>query len=130
MHDRQKLLLAFALSPLTLPLMWATLATYWGVSYGEIQMGVGLIFVPAAYAAAAFFGVPAFLLCRALGWGSVFIYLSGGVVMGLATGVALGLWDGEVDSITLTLCSAAGASSGLVCWLIIHRLRVAGQAPS
>ena len=128
MHNITKLLLAFAISPLKLPLKWAALEAHWGVSYGEIQMGAGFIFMPAAYVAAAVFGVPVFLLYRALGWGSVFFYLSGGVVMGLATGVALGLWDGEMDSITLALCSAAGASSGLVCWLIIHRPRAARPA--
>jgi len=130
MHDRQKLQLAFVLSPLTLPLMWAALAACWGVSYGEIQMGVGFIFMPAAYVAAAVFGVPVFLFCRAVGWESIFVYLSGGLVMGLATGVALRLLDGEVDSTTLALCSAAGASSGLVCWLIIHKPNAAGRAAS
>ncbi len=130
MNDRQRLLLAFVLSPLTMPLMWAALAAYWGVSYGEIQMGIGFIFMPAAYAAATVFGLPIFFLYRALGWKNVFMYISGGVAMGSATGVALGALEWEIDLTTLALCSAAGASSGLVCWLILGRFNAVGRAAS
>ena len=128
MYDRRRLLLAFVLAPLTLPLMWTVMFLLWDVSLGEIQMGVALVFMPAAYVAAAVFGVPILLLYRALAWQNVFVYILGGVVMGFATGIGLGFLYRDMDSTILALCSTAGASSGLICWLILHGFNAGRRA--
>ena len=104
--------------------MWAAWAVWRGISYGELQMGIGFIFAPAAYLSAAVVGVPVFLLCRGLGWRNVLVYIAGGILMGSATMLILGLLYNEWELIMLALCATAGALSGLVCWLILLRPEV------
>ncbi len=130
MYDREQLLLAFFASPLTLPFMWAGWAVWQGISYGELQMGIGFVFAPVAYLSAAVFGVPIFLLCRGLGWRNVLVYISGGIIMGSATVLILWLLYKEWDLTMLALCAAAGALSGLMCWLILRGSNAAGRAAS
>jgi hypothetical protein len=67
-----------------IPATYVLMAKIKGVSYGEIYSGAVLFYVPVAYLVAAVFGVPMFLLLRAIGLKHVLAYVLGGVIIGVA----------------------------------------------
>jgi hypothetical protein len=123
MNYKERLFLGLTISPLVLPLLWLPLAIYWGVSIGEIEMGLVFVFMPVAYLVAAVLGLPMLLLSRALGWTNVLIHSSGGVIAGLSGLIVFRLIYGEADLTMSAVCGTAGAISGLICWFILYRFK-------
>jgi energy-converting hydrogenase Eha subunit A len=129
MNYKERLLFALAASPMSLPLLWLPLAIYWGVSIGEIEMGLVLVFMPVAYLVAAILGLPMLLLSRALGWTHVLIHFCGGIIAGLAAMFVFRLIYGEADLTMFALCGTAGAISGVICWFILYRFKNSDSLP-
>ena len=129
MNYKERIFLALAASPLSLPLLWLTLAIYWGVSLGEIQMGLVFVFLPVTYLVAAILGLPMLLLSRALGWTNVLIHSCGGIIAGLAAMLVFRLIYGEADLTMFAICGTAGAISGLISWFILYRFKNSNGLP-
>ena len=112
---------AFLLSPLATPLTFIAFARVEGTYQPEQFLGYVRFIGFFAYLAAMFFGMPAFLLFRALGWTSVFSHALGGAAIGfLVSAFLFGLsldtpWERAVFI-------AAGCLSAITFRLILSDL--------
>lgn len=121
-----RIIAAFLLSPLMTPLVFIlTVACREGLvdALDSIPL-ILLIYTPFAYLAMVIFGLPAFLVFRALGLSTFPAYIIAGALFGLITTwlIAKFIFDWTIDPADYIWSAAAGASTGMMFSLIVFRL--------
>jgi hypothetical protein len=120
-----RIIAAFLLSPLMTPFVFIlTIASRENlvVALESIPLLL-LIYTPFAYVAMVVFGLPAFLLFRALGWSRFPTYIFAGALFGFITMwlIAKFIVDWTIDPTDYIWAAVAGASSGMVFSLILFK---------
>jgi hypothetical protein len=130
--NRTRLYVAGLIAPLVLPLTMIIVSRIEGVSIGEIYSAVALLFIPAAYIAAGFIGLPLLLILRACQITSVFVHLTAYGAVGVVVAITVHwIFDSErlfnppmAGIGYIALWTATFALSALVFWLIYYGFRL------
>jgi hypothetical protein len=112
----RRVIVAFLVAPLMTPLV-LTVSNYVR-GYGTLFLGYGIF----AYFAATIFGVPAFLIYRALKWTNIFLFALGGALIGIIVSLPI-YWEERGEYVW---CALAGAVSALVFRIIVYGFNLNG----